>query len=124
MQLALALLAFVATATAAPLKATPPLPPTPARNPSDPYYTAYHFQPLKNVRAPAFPRSSVLRGLLFFLPPALLPLLPHRVLLVPDPGPARAVDERAYATPAFPPCFARPLFFRFLNLCLSSAPHV
>ena len=76
MQLALALLAFVATATAAPLKATPPLPPTPARNPSDPYYTAYHFQPLKNVRAPAFPqrlphsRSSVLRGFLsrFFLP--------------------------------------------------------
>ena len=68
---ALALLALAATATAAPLKATPPLPPTPARNPSDPYYTAYHFQPLKNVRAPAFRTralSSVLRGLLFFPP--------------------------------------------------------
>ena len=28
--------------------ATPPLPPTPARDPSDPFYTSYHFQPLKN----------------------------------------------------------------------------
>ena len=87
MQLALALLAFVATATAAPLKATPPLPPTPARNPSDPYYTAYHFQPLKNVRAPAFPqrlphsRSSASRLPLPLLPPpALLPLLPPSLL--------------------------------------------
>ena len=31
------------------LEATPaPLPPTPPRDPNDPFYTAFHFQPLKN----------------------------------------------------------------------------
>eukprot|EP01043_Picozoa_sp_COSAG02_P013319 COSAG02_NODE_530_length_20697_cov_20.103457_18_plen_186_part_00 len=30
------------------LETTPVLPPTPPRDPNDPYYTAYHFQPLKN----------------------------------------------------------------------------
>lgn len=40
-----AFLTLVASAAAA----TPPLPHTPARNlAGDPYYTAFHFQPLKN----------------------------------------------------------------------------
>lgn len=30
------------------LEAAPALPPTPPRDPNDPFYTAYHFQPLKN----------------------------------------------------------------------------
>lgn len=30
------------------VETTPVLPPTPPRDPNDPYYTAYHFQPLKN----------------------------------------------------------------------------
>ena len=49
--------------------AAPPLPPTPARDPSDKYYTAYHFQPLKNWmndpngRAYDYPRGSLPRKL-------------------------------------------------------------
>jgi hypothetical protein len=53
---AIVLLAAAAAAGSA-QAAAPPLPPTPARNASDPYYTAFHFQPLKNWMngAPAAP---------------------------------------------------------------------
>jgi len=42
------LLALAAAASTAYMVDDVPLPPTPARNASDPFYTAYHFQPVKN----------------------------------------------------------------------------